>query len=361
MSGYLSRLVARTLSPAGLVRPRLGSLFGPPTRDAVGQASTELLFRHDHDKDDAKASQTVGDAFLSTELPSREPSVGPVIVGPASAAMPSPPLVSNEPPPIVAKEPAVTAVLVRKESSSEEPAPSQQAGLTTPPKPSRPDRSNQEPMPDDSSLIPPTASQAVSAQALGPVAGREPPASFQPDSRRATVERRSTERGQPSAPAQPMLRDRPNELKASTARISHGKDHPPQVAVRVDGGAPSELPVHDAAARLSSEKRSQAAAELQVQRDLAPSGEAGAMPVTPVGRVIVDAPRVPTDRVIRAGPEVVGFGRRASQTPATIQVTIGHIEVRATVPPEIAKAPRGVSPAMSLEEYLRRRSGGGRR
>lgn len=41
-----------------------------------------------------------------------------------------------------------------------------------------------------------------------------------------------------------------------------------------------------------------------------------------------------------------------------MQVTIGRVEVRAVAPPA-ARKPVPALPVMSLDEYLRRRSGGG--
>jgi hypothetical protein len=51
-----------------------------------------------------------------------------------------------------------------------------------------------------------------------------------------------------------------------------------------------------------------------------------------------------------------------ARPPATIQVTIGRVEVRAVPPPQAAsRATVTQPPVMSLEEYLGRRAGGGRR
>jgi hypothetical protein len=51
-------------------------------------------------------------------------------------------------------------------------------------------------------------------------------------------------------------------------------------------------------------------------------------------------------------------GREPQQRP-TINVTIGRIEVRATVPQKAAKRARRQSAVMSLDEYLERRARGG--
>lgn len=58
-------------------------------------------------------------------------------------------------------------------------------------------------------------------------------------------------------------------------------------------------------------------------------------------------------------PSVAGPERSTSQPEPIINVTIGRIEVRATMSPQ-KQAPNRVShtPVMGLEEYLRRRSGG---
>jgi hypothetical protein len=58
-------------------------------------------------------------------------------------------------------------------------------------------------------------------------------------------------------------------------------------------------------------------------------------------------------------PSVGGPERSTSQTAPVINVTIGRVEVRASVPPQ-KQAPRPANrpPVMGLDEYLRRRSGG---
>jgi hypothetical protein len=58
----------------------------------------------------------------------------------------------------------------------------------------------------------------------------------------------------------------------------------------------------------------------------------------------------------RTTPSHVAPGPQPS-APPTIHVTIGRIEVRATPPPTTAKRASQPAPKMSLEEYLRSRSG----
>ena len=58
-------------------------------------------------------------------------------------------------------------------------------------------------------------------------------------------------------------------------------------------------------------------------------------------------------------PSLTGPERPVSQPEPVINVTIGRIEVRATMSPQKqAPRPESRTPIMGLEEYLRRRSGG---
>lgn len=64
-------------------------------------------------------------------------------------------------------------------------------------------------------------------------------------------------------------------------------------------------------------------------------------------------------------PPGPALSRNSSQAPPTVQITIGRIEVRAVTPQRQTPAPvRRVSrprqPAMSLDDYLKKRNGGGR-
>jgi len=61
----------------------------------------------------------------------------------------------------------------------------------------------------------------------------------------------------------------------------------------------------------------------------------------------------------RASPSQSAGEISPAEPPATIQVTIGRVEVRATTPPASGPTQRHESPESNLDEYLRRRNGGG--
>jgi hypothetical protein len=66
-------------------------------------------------------------------------------------------------------------------------------------------------------------------------------------------------------------------------------------------------------------------------------------------------------RVPSLRPRVPSEQPRVPAEPPSINVTIGRVEVRATLPPAVSKTPRSSASVVSLDEYLRRRSGGDRR
>jgi hypothetical protein len=99
-------------------------------------------------------------------------------------------------------------------------------------------------------------------------------------------------------------------------------------------------------------------------------------PMQPVSRTLIeriveraaqptDRPIAPTLAPIQAQPSAERLADATSKpAPAptpTINVTIGRVEIHATKPAAPAKQPRQAPEVMSLDEYLRRRSGGGAR
>jgi len=64
-----------------------------------------------------------------------------------------------------------------------------------------------------------------------------------------------------------------------------------------------------------------------------------------------------------SSPRPLAPGRQPKNLPVapSINVTIGRVEVRATLPPTPSKTTRSSAPILSLDEYLRQRAGGGRR
>lgn len=105
-----------------------------------------------------------------------------------------------------------------------------------------------------------------------------------------------------------------------------------------------------------SDRSRQAAAneEAPARRDAKTTVTATAVVLRPPMPVL---PRPDARRSERPAPAI---GRETPPaSPATIQVTIGRIEVRATPAPDSpARSSRATTPALSLEDYLRQRSGG---
>lgn len=67
---------------------------------------------------------------------------------------------------------------------------------------------------------------------------------------------------------------------------------------------------------------------------------------------------------LRPAPVTRIASRQPPDIPApepSINVTIGRVEVRATLPPAPSKTPRASAPILSLDEYLHQRAGGHRR
>ncbi|HEV2829176.1 MAG TPA: hypothetical protein VGW76_16385 [Pyrinomonadaceae bacterium] len=64
--------------------------------------------------------------------------------------------------------------------------------------------------------------------------------------------------------------------------------------------------------------------------------------------------------LIDTGPEHLHLDRPAIQPQPTVHVTIGRIEVRAVQSSQPASRSRAATPVMNLDDYLRRRSQGGR-
>jgi hypothetical protein len=94
---------------------------------------------------------------------------------------------------------------------------------------------------------------------------------------------------------------------------------------------------------------------------LRPANPAGALEWSDIGQSVVPTaqavqPQLPARPVERAGPPWPQ--ERTPPTEPTIQVTIGRVEVRATPSAPVATARKPTAPVMSLDEYLRSRTGG---
>jgi hypothetical protein len=63
-------------------------------------------------------------------------------------------------------------------------------------------------------------------------------------------------------------------------------------------------------------------------------------------------------RLVAARPSTLAATSQSLPAASAINVTIGRVEVRATLPPTAAQTPRRNSPIVSLDEYLRQRAKG---
>lgn len=96
--------------------------------------------------------------------------------------------------------------------------------------------------------------------------------------------------------------------------------------------------------------------DLPRQREVEATSAKPIQPTAPPALLPVMRPPLPVVRSMRSMPVV---GREPAPPAPTIQVTIGRIEVRATPPTAApARAARPATPKLSLEDYLRSRSGG---
>lgn len=104
--------------------------------------------------------------------------------------------------------------------------------------------------------------------------------------------------------------------------------------------------------------------EVMIERVIAETPSMDSLDERPVISAPLTRPAAPTQ--VLAQPSVVPAQQRQQELPAppppaqTIQVTIGRIEIRATQPASQTRSTRTTSPALSLEDYLKSRSGGSR-
>lgn len=361
MSDYLSHLVGRQLSPESGVRPRVASMFAPSEHvPDEGAALTEGLEEREVPGTATRRAarmdpwNTVARALASPPRPGRaqvpsmaaglgrealEPHAQPASVGARTPGVEVPPARRSAPAsPVMAPDPLWPDAARGEETAS----PVHGLDAEAP----REGRSTARPPPEGLSV------RASLPESEGP-ATREPLA-------RDTAPRGPgrTPRGdeQGTSPLHPGMADRlvPSSAREASSRFSERHEAGTfETASRTSpldadfaapparGAAPSPEPVR---APVGVPVRTSAAA---ASSD-APS-TAQRAPAFPVqAERVMSAP-------LPSAPE--------SAPAPVVQVTIGRIEVRAATPPAPARqAPSRTSPSpsLSLDEYLRRRNGGGR-
>jgi hypothetical protein len=152
--------------------------------------------------------------------------------------------------------------------------------------------------------------------------------------------------------------------------------HLPGASFEVRAGAPAPHPPHSAESNRPAETHLRDAVQADAadgREQLAPkTGTRKLLPAFPLPSEEKNQPAVFRDSnspaiVAARGPLAAGSARlrearmraagRAEATVPTIEVTIGRIEVRGPAPAEPHRATAKPSAGLSLEEYLRRRSG----
>jgi hypothetical protein len=138
-----------------------------------------------------------------------------------------------------------------------------------------------------------------------------------------------------------------SDLEAATIKARHASSAPeperPTVPIRAVGGVPEPVPSNaPAAVRIETVTRLERnVLEVRTERQV-PFRAAPAAPGTP--------------RRARRQPDAAPPTR---ERPATIEVTIGRVEVRAVTPSQTSRPePTRRAPALSLDEYLERRNRG---
>jgi hypothetical protein len=163
----------------------------------------------------------------------------------------------------------------------------------------------------------------------------------------------------PARPAEPRAERRTNDDAPHVSRRSSEESAPPSPA-------PSGVDVRNHASHVEQSGRA-----FETARDVpAPSAsereprtKAAEPRVQPAPASRVVEPRVqPAPPPAPARPPQLSEESAHGEAAPTIRVTIGRVDVRAVagVPQEKRRAPEQPRPALTLEEYLRRR-GGGRR
>lgn len=326
MSAYLANLVSRSLGKAA-VQPRLSPLFGPATRGPEWALTGPL--QTDEDENAVVALRPApAPEFASLESAVRD--AGVTRRHESSAAVPQ---VEPGVPPVQASAgegPRVGPGLRLTAEFSKTPVAAEPSADAH----SRPD--SEVPLPEGLSVGGEIESQArVRAPA-------------KPETISPPVSTKRTER---AAPGEVQGDLRPlAQIRRAAARQAVEDDvatAPPAEHPKQDSGIPISLSTPQRAA--NGWVRPSPGEHLST---LVP--ELGKQVARRSPETTVPAPAPPAR--LRS-PEHANVAQPSPPSERTITVTIGRIEVRAVTPPQPMKSTPVVAPVMSLDEYLRRRSG----
>jgi hypothetical protein len=340
MNDHLSHLVARSLNLATVVQPRQVSLFEPP------QQMGGLMF-----------GQDVGPEMVDATSASDEAEIRPAPIPPSVRP-------SAEPPP--ERQPLMTGSQVAPSM----PAPLPGNMITPSGPPPRPST--------DPSWAVPVTSQPVQAGLDHPL---DQPAPSPPQSATSQTSvpisppdlsdqspRRPSQQPDADPPKQLPAVDK-SEAEAPSSRSAARPQRPAHESVdaRVVSepvASPGQLLMHSRDITLTPQKVNPQMTRVNAEEPSPPvTSQLEPSPmqsVRPVASMPVIAKPQVTPRIELAAPAAVQPPTARELTP-TIRVTIGRIEVRAIMPPS-PPAPSSTSarpaPALSLDAYLKQRSGG---
>jgi hypothetical protein len=311
MSNYIDNLIARNQQAAEVVRPRLPSIFEPPVHARTAFVALNLAGPLASPQAASEAinprAPLAGQAESNAVMANREPSAVESSVEPSSELQ------------------TTTA------SSPEAPMPAWRGIQQLPEKYARTDEGNVSPQPLTPSLAP---SIAIHSKINEP--------SGETSQRRFDTNREIDLSPRPVSPQK-------SEAAGAERRELPGpqadSQQPPSQT-----NLPSRRPAHERIAQPLIKEAGRAALSIE--------SSASRIVVQPRGsrRDEHDTTRA----AYRSGQERPSFQSPEAPPMPTINVTIGRIEVRALPPTAAPPRPqKTAAPLMSLEEYMRRRNGGG--
>jgi hypothetical protein len=350
MSDFLDRLIERSLGLAPVVRPRLPSLFEPPGLDAAAgpEQTTEA----------AEPARASGPRAATMDAP-----VPPEFTDAPRSRRRAPahefaPPVGDEPASHPPARPSRTATTEIRSGESAPPEPRPHAGTS----PQRPlGRETQTPGPPSSQPAPPPAHTRPEVEHVArvftppraaseehgttivnlahPEQGVMPAKSFEPPTRRESV-------AQDGANDSGQLSELGRQVEGLQQQVERMQLRPAVSEVRVESRS------------VEGERTVERVREVP-----APAPPPAPVPPAEQRPARAEAPVFVQPRETqRAAPRLEADERARARTPEpTVNVTIGRIEVRAAQTAEPpARQERSEQPpaAMSLREYLRKRSGG---